>query len=326
MFGGKPLGIDKIPKIIIIISLLFYNKPLKKGFKMIIDLHAHTSNHELWNLHTRLANLDTLRALAQKFGIGKIFLMATYFPLKKSGLHNLELLERIKGDKLFDCFGSLNLENTDLCPALDELRLLAENNQIAGIKLYPGYQNIVLSDPKFDPVYNLAQEFKLPVAVHLGELQYCCLKDKREKGELRCGRTQCLLDKRTELSRPQQLSDAAWNFPGVNFIACHLGNPYFSELHAAMNFCPNIYSDISGQFVSGTAEDTPAYRARIIEEIQLFLKLPGGMERVLFGTDFPIQSYQDTFDIVKALNLSTDREKMLLGGNALKLMPRKGQS
>jgi uncharacterized protein len=287
----------------------------------IIDIHAHTSNHELWNLHTKDAGLSCLRKLAMIYGIERVYLMATYFPLKKSGLSNQELFRRIKGDRLFGFFGSLNLEEPNLAPALLELSNFAAGGWIEGIKLYPGYQNITLSDPSFNRVYELAEEFGLPVAVHLGELHHCCPKENRDKKQMRCSCDSCPLDERAELSRPKQLALVAKKFPKVNFIGCHLANPFFKEMRRIMKMCPNIYTDFSGQFVSCTSEDTPDYRKTLIREIRKFLNLEGGQERVMFGTDFPIQSYKDTFELLKSLNLKTDAEKMVLGGNAERLLP-----
>ncbi len=295
---------------------------------MVIDIHVHTSNHNLWNLHTKDASIAELKRLARKYDIGRIYLMATYFPLKGTGLNNLDLFNRIDGMDLFGCFGSINLEDLNLAAGILELRSMAKLGWIEGIKLYPGYQDIILSDVRFDPVYELAQEFSLPVAVHLGELHHCCPKDSREKGESRCEKSICPLDDRFDLSRPEQLSCVARKFPNVNFIGCHLANPYFSEMRQAMTECPNIFTDISGQFVSGSDEDTPEYRRYIVGEIKEFLKLNGGPERIMFATDFPIQSYQDTLEIARSLNLKSEVERMLLMGNAQKLLPRskKGRS
>lgn len=293
---------------------------------MIIDIHAHTSAHTLWNLHAKSATISDLHQLANEFNISKIYLMATYFPLKKSGLHNLSLLERIVDDELFGCFGSLNLEEENLAPAISELRYMAKYRFIEGIKLYPGYQNVVLSDSRFDLVYHLAEEFSLPVAVHLGELHFCCTEEMRNKKDFRCDRQKCELDERGFLSTPMQLARAAEKFPGVKFVACHLANPFFEEMREVMKNHPNIYTDISGQFYSGSKEDTPQYRAIIVEEIKKFLALPGGMRRVLFATDFPIQSYQDSLNLVESLNLKPAEKEMLLSGNALRLFPQKGRS
>jgi predicted TIM-barrel fold metal-dependent hydrolase len=34
------------------------------------------------------------------------------------------------------------------------------------MKLYPGYEPFYPSDPKLEPVYQLAAEFKVPVRIH----------------------------------------------------------------------------------------------------------------------------------------------------------------
>ena len=286
---------------------------------MIIDIHAHTTSRHLHGLHTTTADLDALRNYAKKFGIDKIYLMATYFPLKKSGVPNRKLLEKINGDPLFGCFGSLDMEN-NFSDGLSELTELAQAELISGLKLYPGYQNIVLSDPKFAPFFQLAEKHQLPVACHSGELHHCCPKNQRDVLNYRCGQDCCLLDQRGELSQPRHLEKLALNFPKVNFIACHLANPYFAGLRYAMEACPNIYTDISGQFISGTAEDTPYYRKLITEEIMEFLKLDNGPDRVLFGTDFPIQSYHDSLELVAALKLKPAMAKKLLYENSQKLL------
>jgi uncharacterized protein len=213
---------------------------------MIIDIHAHTSRHRLWGLHTQQADVEYLHKQAQRHGIDKIYLMATYFPLKKSGLHNYELLERIKDDALFGCFGSLDLEN-DFNHGYSELKELIERGLIDGIKLYPGYQNVVISDSEFWPIYELAQNFDLPVAIHMGELHHCCQRKDRNQPKLRCGLSQCPLDERGMLAHPSQLKKIANVFSKVNFIVCHLANPFFANLRELMAQSPNIYTDISFQ-------------------------------------------------------------------------------
>jgi predicted TIM-barrel fold metal-dependent hydrolase len=288
---------------------------------MVIDIHAHTSARALWGFHTADASIAALEKLAQQYGIDRIYLMATFFPLKGTGLHNLELLERIRDKKLFGAFGSLNLEE-DISFPLAELHDLAAKEMIDGIKLYPGYQDIALFTTRFIPLYRLAEKFSLPIAVHLGELHHCCKKGDKEEKENRCGKKFCPLDFRQELSMPEQLAKVARVFPSVKFIAAHLANPFFESLREVMEECHNVFTDISGQFVSGSAEDTHDYRRTIAGEITKFLQVTGGPERILFGTDFPIQSYKDSFEIMKMLELKPEIEKMIMGQNAQKLLPR----
>lgn len=285
----------------------------------MIDVHAHTTDHRLWGLHVASANIKDLEAEAEKFGIEKIILMATYFPFKKSGLFNRELWQRIEGNKLFAMFGSLDIMN-NLKNGIKELEELCYKKIICGIKLYPGYQNFSLNDEKVFPIYRLAEKFNLPIAIHSGELHYCCSKEEREKGKFRCGET-CRIEKLAHLSRPLSGLSVIQKFPKVNFIMAHLGNPYFEELRQLMYQCPNVYSDISGQFTSGTDEDFAEYREILKQEINLFLRISNGSKRIMFGTDFPIQSYQHTFEILDSLSLDDKTRNDICSENAKTIIP-----
>lgn len=282
---------------------------------MIIDIHAHTTNHTLWGLHVDKARIEDLERMAELYGISLIVLMATYFPFKKTGLSNLELLERIKERKLFKVFGSLDAMN-NLSEGIEELRILANEGKLSGLKIYPGYQDFQPSSEKLFPVYALAEQFNLPIAIHSGELHHCCDQKTRALLKNRCGED-CHIDKLGHLAKPEMMELAIQMFPKANFILAHLANPYFSELRQLMLKYPNIYTDISGQFLSGTDEDTPSYRTLLQKEIAKFLKLPNGINRIMFGTDFPIQSYQDSLEIISLLKLKQLDEEKILFRNAL---------
>lgn len=269
---------------------------------MIIDFHAHTSNHPMRNLHVTSATIDTLEAEAQRHDISMIVLLATYFPHKKSGVHNFDMLERIQGRPLFRMFGSLDAMN-HFDSGVEELESLAQENKIVGVKLYPGYQGFHASDVRLDAVYSLAQKYHLPVMLHGGEVHKC---DK----EL------------SELAHPSYIQQPATHYPEVKFVISHLANPYFSELRTVMKQCPNVFTDISGQFVSGSSEDTEEYRQFIVSEIQQFLLCPNGYERVIFATDFPIQSYKDSLDLIDRLRLNPEQLENVMAQNALRVLDK----
>ncbi|MCX6778858.1 MAG: amidohydrolase family protein [Candidatus Magasanikbacteria bacterium] len=290
---------------------------------MIIDIHAHTSNRVLWGLHSSKANLVTLEKEAEEYGVIYTVLLATHFPYKGTGLHNMELLERIQERwprrlSQFRVFGSLDVMN-DFQGGLEELHSLAKSRVIFGIKLYPGYQNFNPSDPNVFPVYELAQEFGLPVMFHTGELHHCCPKEKREKGQGKCGSV-CWVDRLGFLAEPKQMEGAIKNFPRTKFILAHLGNPYFEQTRILMRRYSNVFTDTSGQFVSGTAEDTLEYRAVLKKELEKFLMIPGAENRIMFGTDFPIQSYADAIALVKSLGLPQETEEKIFFRNAARLL------
>lgn len=284
---------------------------------MIIDMHAHTTNSQLWDLHTKTANIPKLERLARKYGIDLIVLMATYFPFKRGGLHNRQLLAMIEGKKRFRMFASLDAMNK-LAEGITELREMVEHTQVVGIKLYPGYQNFRLSDAAMDPVYELAEEKNLSVAIHTGELHHCCPKDGQVKYSCqKPGR--CQIDKLGHLAYPREVEPVAKRFPRVNFIMCHLGNPLFMDAVRVMKNCPNVHTDLSGQFITGV-EGTESYRAEIWAALGHFLDLEHGVERLLFGSDFPIQSHADSIALVKSLHLSPEDEEKVFSGNAKRLL------
>lgn len=290
---------------------------------MIIDMHAHTSNSRMHHLHVEWATLDVLEERARVYGVSRIYLMATYFPLKGTGLKNKVLLERILNRPLFKAFGSLDVMN-NLEEGIKEIEDLITAKQISGIKLYPGYQNFHPSDSTIFPLYDLAEAANLPVMFHGGELHGCCPRREREKGNFRCGRSICLLDQLKPLSRPRKLAGAVRNFPNVRFIVSHLANPYFRELRELMEKFPNVYTDFSGQWLSGSREDTPRYHNFVYKEVQEFLHLPNGHDRLCFATDFPIQSYEDSFRIVESLDLRGENLEKILSKNALRILGFEG--
>ena len=293
---------------------------------MIIDIHAHTSSKPLWGLHTPTADLATIEALMDKHDVSLVVLMATYFPFKTStrgggGTSNARLAELIKGNPRFKMFGSLDAsQGANLDEGLSDLRARAQTGSLAGIKLYPGYQDFHPAMPRMFPVYRLAEEYGLPVMFHTGELHHCCPWTERQAGHLRCGYPTCQIDQLGHLARPRSLAIVTACFPEVKFVFSHLGNPHFEEMREVMRTCPNVYTDISGQFLSGTAEDTPEEHLLLKHEIEKFLALPNGADRLMFGTDFPIQSYEDTIALVDSLDCSIETETKILRKNAEKLL------
>lgn len=287
---------------------------------MYIDIHAHTSAHPLRNLHVNDASIPSLLERAGK-ETALTLLIATYFPLKGSGIPNREMLRRIGNDPRLAMIGSLDASG-DIAAGVAELRELAKTGQIVGIKLFPGYQLIGVDDPKLTPVYELAVEYRLPITIHGGELHGCHSYAERQKQSCpACDR----LDTLQHLAHPQALESTIAAWPKVTFVIAHLANPYFAELRQLMRRYLNVVTDFSGQFVSGGYEDAPEYRQEIVNELRQFLALPNGEQRLLFGTDFPIQSHADSVWLLKQLHLDPHIESLIAWRNALEVYPRLNQ-
>lgn len=93
------------------------------------------------------------------------------------------------------------------------------------MKLYPGYNKIWLSDPVYQPVYELAAHYDKPVAVHMGltahpraHLKYC---------------------------HPLALDEVAADHPETQFVMCHFGNPFLEAAAAVVEKNANVAADRS---------------------------------------------------------------------------------
>jgi predicted TIM-barrel fold metal-dependent hydrolase len=57
----------------------------------------------------------------------------------------------------------------------------------------------------------------------------------------------------------------------------------------------------------------------VIRELKKFLQIPRAIDRLMFGTDFPIQSYDATIGFVEALELRDEEKEKVYWKNAAKL-------
>ncbi|MGN6533629.1 MAG: amidohydrolase family protein [Ginsengibacter sp.] len=79
-------------------------------------------------------------------------------------------------------------------------------------------------DPKYDPVWAAAEELKMPIAPHTGNLG---------SGEM-------------ARLRPSFLATIAVKFPKLYIVGGHFGNPWYDEAAEAARRNKNLYFDLSG--------------------------------------------------------------------------------
>jgi predicted TIM-barrel fold metal-dependent hydrolase len=79
---------------------------------------------------------------------------------------------------------------------------------------------------------------------------------------------------------PVPLDEVAMKYPDLKIIAAHCGFPWYMELVSVLARRPNVYVDVSAL---GVAALPHLMRMQIIFP---FLNL--GIDRILFGTDFPV--------------------------------------
>lgn len=108
----------------------------------------------------------------------------------------------------------------------DQVEEHLKRDNCCGVKLYPGYNRIWLSDDCYQPIYDLAARYDKPVAIHMGltafsraHLKYC---------------------------HPLALDEVAADHPKTRFVMCHFGNPFLESAAAVVEKNPNVATDLSG--------------------------------------------------------------------------------
>ncbi len=163
--------------------------------------------------------------------------------------------------------------------------LIEENlkrDACVGIKLYPGYNRTYISDPVYEPVYELAKTYRKPVAVHMGQTagSHAYLK----------------------YSHPLTLDEAAVRHPDVRFVMCHFGNPWLMDAAAVVEKNENVTADLSGLLVAKTDFSALLNRQRgYLDALKTWIAYCEDYGKFMFGTDWPLANYGEYIELVKWL-------------------------
>ena len=250
----------------------------------IIDAHLHYGRGEYFDTVARAAgheNTETaLRRDCRAAGIVHGVIMGN-LPVEELAPNYPDLFHYcvgIAGDGGQTEMSAARIDR--LLPALEQ-HLRSE--RCVGIKLYPGYNYFYLYDDMLAPVYELAARYGKPVAVHTG-------LTATEKALLK-------------YAHPNVMDEAATKFRQVNFVMCHLGEPYFIDAIAVMEKNPNVTADLSGM-LEGKIADFDRFCARkhfYIEQLRGWLAYLNAYDRLMFGTDWPLANFGDYVAFTKLL-------------------------
>ncbi|HEX2937730.1 MAG TPA: amidohydrolase family protein [Ruminiclostridium sp.] len=153
---------------------------------------------------------------------------------------------------------------------------------LLGLKLHPDFQGYFVDDPSMDIVYKNI-EGKMPVLIHTG-------------------------DANSEFSSPRRLANVLDRYPNLTVISAHLGG--YSEWDNAEKYIvgKNCYIDTSSSIWALPKEKT----------VELIRK--HGVDRVLFGTDYPLTRHKEELERFLGLGLTEEENNKILFENAKKLL------
>lgn len=246
----------------------------------IIDAHLHFVSEPYFDQIARAAGHENseqhLHREYARLGIVHGIVM---------GNHSLLHERAAYPEKLSYCVGIDTMGNTTA--AISELAKSAAQHlqrpDCVGIKLYPGYHHFYVYDHMLEPLYALAAQYGKPVAVHTG---------------LTASRDAVL-----KYSHPLTLDEAAATHPDVQFVMCHIGNPWLNDAVAVLEKNHNVSADLSG-LLEGYIEDMSDFcrrKHRYINMMAGWFEYLEAYDRLMFGTDWPLANLENYIAFTKAI-------------------------
>ncbi|HXW67727.1 MAG TPA: amidohydrolase family protein [Thermoplasmata archaeon] len=181
----------------------------------------------------------------------------------------------------------------------EAIALWESEPNLAGVKLYPGYQPFYPHDPLVEPIYEFAHARRLPVLIHQGDT--------------------LARDGRIKFARPIEVDEVAVRFRDVEFVLCHLGNPWIEEAAELVYKNENVYADTSGLLAHPSAPLFDRMREQCRERIAGALVQIGSADRLLYGSDWPLEELSLAIDLVARLDAPAVDRARILGENARRL-------
>jgi uncharacterized protein len=174
--------------------------------------------------------------------------------------------------------------------------------RVIALKGYLGYVHHFAGDPGYLPYYELAANYKLPVFFHTGDTYSPNAKLK--------------------FAHPLTVDDVAVDFPKVNFVLCHVGNPWMIDAAEVVYKNVNVWADLSGLVVGPEDDFTDGDRAdgrqEVIDRLRQAFRYAERPNRFVYGSDWPLAPMSAYADFVREA-IPADFHEMVLEENARKL-------
>lgn len=261
---------------------------------MIIDCHVHLNNYHEDTVDSVEERLVALEAAMRRNRIDQALILTSY-KVTPGRPSTRRVIEAIRGRPHLTVVAGLSYHH--FTPDdLVELGQFVQEGNVRGLKLYPGYQPFYPADPLWAPAYAFAAEHRIPVMIHSGDTY-------SPQGKVK-------------YSHPLHIDDAAVDFPDVQFLICHLGNPWIRDCMEVVYKNANVHTDISGLVLGDFSDRFERYMRKQFQEMLLYGVEPA---KVLYGTDWPISSMESYLTFMQELAIPAAERRGIMADNAIKL-------
>lgn len=184
--------------------------------------------------------------------------------------------------------------------ALQRLEAEVQKPEVVGIKIYLGYYPFYAYDDVYQPVYQLAKKYQLPVVFHTGDTY-------SERGLLK-------------YSHPLTLDEVAVAHREVNFMMAHFGDPWVLDGAEVVYKNRNMFADLSGLIV-GDDKNVLRMKEEPYQHLRHALVYCDHYDKFLFGTDWPLVQVGPYIEFVKGL-IPQEYHEDVFYRTAVKLFPK----
>ncbi len=148
------------------------------------------------------------------------------------------------------------------------------------IKIYLGYIYQYAYDKNYEPAYELAEKYDVPVVFHTGDTY-------SSEGLLK-------------FADPLTIDEVAVKHRKVQFVIAHCGNPWVQSAAEVAYKNPNVALECSALMIGDLKESSPeTIEELLIKPTRYVLTYVEDPSKLMFGTDWPLIHVKDYLEVYK---------------------------
>lgn len=183
-----------------------------------------------------------------------------------------------------------------------------------GVKMHPGQFSCFPDNEVLWPMYEKCQELGLPVLSDSGPWPHSHLMMMYPNP---LGFK--LHEPNPNYAEPKNFARVLEAFPKLTLIMAHLGSAWWDERAELAQQYPNLFFDTSQGFAAPDQIPVVAHRSLAEEDaVRVFRKI--GIERIMYGSDFPGIAPQPQLEQIMRLPLTDGEKRMILAENARRIL------
>jgi predicted TIM-barrel fold metal-dependent hydrolase len=221
----------------------------------IIDAHTHT------NFRTEAASSSRDRTSEQEY----------FREWKEAGVVGAVVMESRHPEETTH----LSNPNVVYCGGVDipvdsaRLEEGLRSGRYSCLKIYLGYVWHYAYDPGYEPAYQLASKYHVPVVFHTGD------NDSKHA--------------KVKFAEPLAIDEVAVDHPDVTFVIAHCGNPWIESAAEVAYKNDNVFLECSGM-LAGDLRKLPVTKVDtyVVNPIRWIFGYVENPKKFMFGSDWPV--------------------------------------